>query len=317
MSMRKIFYTIVIFIAGFGLASPVFAVTLAPAKFEVTGDPGQTIFGEISLFNEQPTSKTFFSSFENFEPKGDTGAPFFTGAKGDLATWMRAEERVTVPAGERVKIPFSFTIPKDAEPGGHFAAVFFGSQPPGTQGGEVSIGGKVGMLVLLRVSGYVPEGGGLVEFTSKEKNRFFTALPITFLYRFNNTGGDRVVPMGDIKIKNTFRMVGDTLTANKNEGSVLPNSTRKFEVAWSAEGNSGQTGFFAMVAREWKDFHFGWYTAEVNISWGLTNQKATATYNFFVIPWQLLIIVCVALTIGLMGLKKYNRFIVAQAAKHK
>lgn len=307
--------------AGLGLASPVFALTISPAKFEITGDPGQTVTGEIDLYNEQPDSKTFFSSFENFEPKGDTGAPFFTGAKDGLATWMHANEQVVVPSGARLKVPFYFTIPKDAEPGGYFAAVFFGSQPPGTQGGEVSIGGKVGMLVLLRVSGYVPEGGGLVEFISKGKQRFFTTLPVVFDYRLNNTGGDRVVPLGEIKIKNTFRITSETLPANKNQGSVLPNSTRKFEVAWGGRGEGReQAGFFSEffegVANEWTDFHFGWYTAEVNLSWGLTNQKASDTYNFFIIPWQLCIIFLIILGLGFVALKRYNRFIVAQATKH-
>jgi hypothetical protein len=285
--MRNLFYLAVIFVAGLGLASPVFALTISPAKFEITGDPGQTLNGEINLYNEQEGSKTFFSSFENFEPKGDTGSPYFVGAKDDLATWLRTEEQITIKQGERIKVPFSMVIPKDAEPGGHFAAIFFGTQPPGAGGGEVSIGGKIGMLILLRVSGYVPEGGGLAQFSSKEKHKFLSALPITFAYRFNNTGGDRVVPLGEIKIKNTFRMVSDSLPANKNEGSVLPNSTRKFEAVWGSESKDENTGFFHMAAKEWRDFHFGWYTAQINLSWGLTNQKANGAYNFFIIPWQL------------------------------
>lgn len=318
--MRKVFYTLVIFIAGLGFVSPVFALTLSPAKFEITGDPGQTLVGEVDLYNEQTGSKIFFSSFENFEPKGDTGAPYFVGAKDGLATWMHTTDKVTVAPGERIKVPFSIVIPKDAEPGGHFAAIFFGSQEPGTQGGEVSIGGKIGMLVLLRVSGYVPEGGGLVEFTSKEKHKFFSALPITFAYRFNNTGGDRVVPLGEIKIKNTWRSVFTSLPANKNEGSVLPNSTRKFEIVWGAPSNKTETfgvfsDFFQMASKEWNDFHFGWYTAEASLSWGMTNQKANGTYNFFIIPWQLLVIILFLLNIGFLGVKKYNRFIISRATK--
>lgn len=320
--MRNLFYLIVIFIAGLGLASPVFALTISPAKFEIIGDPGQTLAGEIDLYNEQEGSKTFFSSFENFEPKGDTGSPYFVGAKSGLATWLRADEKITVRSQERVKVPFSITIPKDAEPGGHFAAVFFGTQPPSAgEGGEVSIGGKVGMLILLRVSGYVPEGGGLVGFTSKEKQRFFTALPITFLYRVNNTGGDRIAPLGEIKIKNTFRMVSDTLTANKTEGSVLPNSTRKFETTWEVGANDkGQiietaAGFFQMAGKEWKEFHFGWYTAQINLSWGLTNQKVAGFYHFFIFPWQLLIIFLIILFIAFLGLKRYNRFIITRHQK--
>jgi hypothetical protein len=160
--MRNLLYTILI-VAIAGMASPVFALTVSPARVEITGDPGTTLRGEIGLFNEQEGSKTFFTSFENFEPSGESGAPHFIGAKDGLATWIKTENKVVLESGKRSIVPFSITIPQNAQPGGHFAAIFFGSQAPGTQGsGQVSIGGKIGVLVLLRVSGEVAEGGGLL-----------------------------------------------------------------------------------------------------------------------------------------------------------
>ena len=324
--MRKLLYTILIGIVGIGIAAPVHALTVSPARVEITGDPGTTLQGEISLFNEQEGARTFFTSFENFEPSGDSGAPHFIGAKNGLATWIRADSRVILESGQRATVPFSITIPKNAEPGGHFAAVFFGSQAPGTQGGgEVSIGGKIGVLVLLRVSGEVAEGGGLLEFTTKEKQRFFSALPIAFAYRINNTGGDRVVPRGEIKIKNTLQITSAKLLANEKEGSVLPSSARKFEVFWGEEPLSDESekiGFFGMALKELREFHFGWYTAKLDLVWGDdASQTAHSTYNFFVVPWQLLTIII--LVIGILGiagkivLKKYNRFIIAQAMRNK
>ncbi len=328
--MRNLLYTILIVFAIAGIASPAFALTVSPVRVEITGDPGATLQGKIELFNEQEGARTFFTSFENFEPSGDSGAPHFIGAKDDLATWIKAENKVVLESGKRVVVPFSITIPKNAEPGGHFAAIFFGSQEPGAQGGgQISIGGKIGVLVLLRVSGEVAEGGGLLGFSAKDKQRFFSSLPVTFTYRLNNTGGDRVVPLGEIKIKNTLRMTSATLLANKNDGSVLPGSARKFEVVWGEESqpinNTGQKtespGFFEMTGKQWSDFHFGWYTANLNLSWGATNQTANASYSFFVIPWQLLFIIFVILAIigffGRIGLKKYNRFIIAQAQQQK
>ncbi|MSU74357.1 hypothetical protein EXS57_01090 [Candidatus Kaiserbacteria bacterium] len=321
-------YTILIVVIA-GIASPAFALTVSPARVEITGDPGTTLQGEIELFNEQEGARTFFTSFENFEPSGDSGAPRFIGAKDGLATWIRSDDKVVLESGVRVKVPYSITIPANAEPGGYFAAIFFGSQEPGVQGGgQVSVGGKIGVLVLLRVSGEVTEGGGLLEFIAKEKQRFFSALPVTFTYRLNNTGGDRVVPLGEIKIKNTLRLTSATLLANKNEGSVLPSSARKFEVLWGQEPQviSGaqqetKTGFFEMAGKQWSDFHLGWYTAQLNLTWGLTNQTANASYSFFVFPWQLLVIILIILAIigflGKIGLKKYNRWIIAQATQQK
>jgi hypothetical protein len=327
--MRYLLCTLLALTVGFGMSKEAFALTVSPARVEVTGDPGTTISGEIEVFNEQEGSRTFYSSFENFEPSGDSGAPHFIGAKDGLATWMSSENQITLAPGEHRKVAYSIAIPKDAEPGGQFGAIFWGSQPVGgiakNAGGEVSIGGKIGVLVLLRVSGYVPEGGGLLEFIIKNKQRFFSTLPVSFTYKLNNTGGDRIVPIGKIKIKNTFALTSDTLSANKNEGSVLPQSTRKFEVVWGdpveVSNNSDKKvespGFFEMAGRQWKEFHFGWYTARLSLVFGATNQVANDSYNFFVIPWQLLILVLIVLTIlgffGKIALKKYNRFIIAQA----
>lgn len=307
------------FLVVAGFATPVFALTVSPARIEITGDPGSTLQGEIELFNEQDGEKTFFTSFENFEPSGDSGAPHFIGSEDGLATWIRSDSKVTLGSGKRNVISYSIAIPQNAEPGGYFAAIFFGSQEPGaSEGGQVSVGGKIGVLVLLRVSGEVEEGGGLINFSEKNNKRFFSTLPITFAYRLNNTGGDRIVPKGEMKIKNTVRLNSATLLANKNEGSVLPGSTRKFEVMWGEEQEES-TGFFQMAGKQWSNFHFGWYTAKLNLSWGTTNQTANSSYNFFVLPWQLLILILIALVIfGLIGrvfVKKYNRWIISQATQ--
>lgn len=323
-----VFFTIVV--GMFGKITPAFALTVSPVRLEITGDPGTTIQTDIEVFNEQSEEqgeKVFFTSFENFEPSGDSGSPRFIGAKNGLATWIKGPSKVTLDSGIRSIVNFSIEIPKDAEPGGHFAAVFFGTGDPSLQGNEqISVGGKIGVLILLRVSGEVPEGGGLLNFAVKDSQKFFTMLPVSFEYRLNNTGGDRVVPKGEIKIKNTIRLTSATLLVNENQGSVLPSSTRKFTVVWGQDlvssanvKEDSNLGFFDIAQKQWNDFHFGWYTAVLDISWGLTNQTANATFDFFVLPWQLLIIIFVVLIIvwflGRIILKKYKQSIINQALK--
>ncbi len=317
-------FAVVALIVG-GFTGTAHALTVSPARIEITGDPGQTITGEIELFNEQQDARTFFSSFENFEPAGDSGAPRFIGADDGLATWLATEANVTLGSGERKTIPFSITIPQNASPGGYFAAIFWGSQAPGSQGsGEVAIGGKIGILVLLRVSGDVTERGGLSDFTTNGNRKFFTMLPVVFVYRLNNAGGDRIVPQGELQIKN---IIGAThnLPVNKSEGSVLPNSTRKFEVSWlEASSESAEQrgqGFFETAKTQWNDFHFGWYTATLHVTWGSTNQTANAVYTFFIVPWQLLVVVFVLLLVigalGLLGLRRYNRYIIRRYGRQQ
>ncbi|MBI3888449.1 hypothetical protein HY311_01505 [Candidatus Nomurabacteria bacterium] len=313
-------FFIPVLIVLFGVSNYARALTIAPARIELSGDPGQTLSGEIEIINEESSNKTFFTSFENFEPRGDSGAPYFVGAKDGLATWIKSISSVQIGKGENKLIPYSITIPKNTEPGGYFAAIFFGTTPVNTQsGGEVSIGGRIGALVLLRVNGDIKEGGGLNEFMTNGGQRFFSSLPVSFFYRLNNTGGDRIVPLGEISFKNMIRLTADKISANKKEGSVLPNSIRKFDVIWGEslipQNGEDTAGFFTIAWKQLQNFRFGWYTAVLNLTWGNTNQTGSASYNFFIIPWQLLILIVVALLLIFMSVKRYNKFIVSSATK--
>ncbi len=326
----RYFILTTLFLAGAALLPfQASALTISPVKMEISGDPGQTLQAELKLFNEQGETKTFYASSENFEARGETGAPFFLPDRKGLATWIKTDAKVTLKPEEEKTIPFSIQIPKDAEPGGYFAAILWGQTPPqSTGGGQVAVSGRLGVLILLKVSGAVEEGGGLLEFGVKDKQKFFSSLPVTFSYRFNNTGGDRVVPRGEITVKNLFGRTSATLPANKKEGSVLPNSARKFEVRWEGKNQAASDAeqdkglgsasiLFAVAGQQWSDFHIGWYTAKLNVAWGVANQTVTAKHSFFIIPWQLLSIVVFVLAIlgfgGWFGLKKYNRWIIAKA----
>lgn len=292
------------------------ALTISPVKVEVTGDPGQTLRGELELLNEQDQPKVFFSSFENFEPSGDTGSPKFIGSAEGLATWLQTGASVPVAAGETVKIPYTITIPPGTEPGGYFAAIFWGEQDPAAvESGEVTIGGKLGVLILLRVAGDIEEAAGISEFALGNNRKIQTILPITFSYRFANSGGDRVVPLGDILIKNTFGGLAETLSANLTEGNVLPNSARKFQSVWGEEAKEGDSvGFLSTAKKQLADFHFGLYKAELAVVYGATNQTASDTFRFIIIPWQLLSLCFIGFIVAVFSLKKYNSWIISKSS---
>ncbi|HXK37964.1 MAG TPA: hypothetical protein VJ579_02770 [Candidatus Paceibacterota bacterium] len=316
--MRTTVITTIALIAAFSFAASASALTVSPTRIEIRGNPGQTLKGEMEIYNEQQEGKTFYTSFENFESRGDTGAPYFIGNKDGLATWMTSDAKIEIATGERVKVPFTITIPQSAKPGGYFAAEFFGTeQPKSGNPGDVSIGGKVGVLVLLSVNGDVEQAAGLSGFSGKGAQRFFTMLPVTLEYVFNNKGGDRVVPKGDIVIKNSFRSITAKLLANEREGSVLPGSPRRFSVAWGNEVSNEERGFFSLALLQLSDFHFGWYTADLSLAWGDVPQTAVATYHFFVFPWQLMVCVFLVIVVLRFILLQYKKNIIAAATNQK
>jgi hypothetical protein len=292
--------------------SDALALTLTPVKIEITGDPGQTLHGEIGLYNEQAEQKVFYTTFENFEPGSDEdGSPKFVGGGTGLSTWIQTESAVTLQPNQKQTVPYTITIPEGTEPGGYFSAIFFGGQNPDTLvNGEVSVGGKLGTLILLSVRGDIEEGAGIMDFKT-DQGRVYANLPIAFSYRMSNSGADRIVPTGDITVTNTFGMKTTVLTANEKAGSVLPSSARRFSTSWS-EGTTAQ-GFLGSLKQQWETLHIGWYTAHARIAWGSADDVSPARYDFFIIPWQLLSVVAVLVAIALTGMKRYNKWIISRA----
>jgi hypothetical protein len=314
----KQFILLTVLVSGVSLflASSASALTVSPVRFEISGDPGQTLVGEIELHNEQAITRTFYASFENFEARGEGGEPHFVPGKAGLAVWIETEPKVVLEPGERRKIPFRINIPINADPGGHFAAIFFSTAPPALLPGQegVVVGARIGVLVLLSVTGEIKEGGGIAEFGTE--NKFFTSLPIDLFYRFANDSGDRIMPKGEIIIRNTIGMKTDVFDANPVRGNILPDSIRRFEVKWGEENREDAVGFFGIAGHQWRNFALGTYTANLNLSWG-EDMTANASHRFFVIPWQLLSIIIIILAVvgfwGFFGIKKYNRWIVKKA----
>ncbi len=301
-----------------------FALTLTPVRFEISGNPGDTLAGEILLINETETTEIYYSSFANFEAQGETGSPSFVEPKDGLGTWIHAESAsITLGARQQKTVPFTIEIPKDAEPGGYFAVIFWGTSPPSGPG--VSVGAKTGVLVLLSVPGEVREDAGLVGFATKDKNFFYNTLPIAFEYRFRNGGGDRVKPEGKIVIHNSVYWPTEKLDANASVGNVLPNSTRKFSVDWvkyerpeSYVAPAGAWGkFWSAAGYQWRNFAVGLYVANLRLVYGSAGESAGDTVLFFVFPWQLVIVMIIVLAILFFGgrwlIERYNRYIIEKA----
>jgi hypothetical protein len=307
-----------------GILASVFtvsALTVSPARLELSADPGKTVEGEFTLINEQGTTETFYTSTQNFDAQGESGTPSFSEATQGLATWVKVVDKITLAPGERIKVPFSIVLTSDADAGGHFAAIFLSTtQPKAGDAGQVSIGAKVGMLILLRVNGEIKENGGVQSFSVKDKTNFVTSLPVTFVYKFQNTGNDRVMPKGNISIRNTAYFETASLDANPQAGNVLPNSTRRFEVTWGSSAPIDPAApFFDHVKYQANNFALGLYFVNMDLAFG-TKGTSSSSLTLFVFPWHLMVVVLVILVIVLallrIAIKRYNAWIIKQARKH-
>lgn len=321
MITQKTFKKILGSVAVLGLAMSVLtaqALTISPARAELTGDPGETIQGTFTLTNPLDTDQTYYTSVENFEAQGETGTPNFTTSKEGLPSWVKVVEKVVLKKGERATIQYNVVIPQDADSGGHFGAIFLSTVPPSAGEGQVSVGAKMGMLLFLKVTGEVKENGGLSAFALKGEKKVMTSLPVDFVYKFKNDGNDRVKPEGELTIKNTLGMESAKIDVNKTKGdNVLPASTRRFEVRYGdVEAPALSAPFFEHVKFQKNNFAFGSYSANLKLTFGNAGV-AESTLRFYILPWQLLTVVFGALLIAVLLLialvKHYNRWIIKQA----
>ncbi|MDR3519476.1 MAG: hypothetical protein P4L63_01125 [Candidatus Pacebacteria bacterium] len=320
---KSLFLFVFVLIGLLFVANKASALTLSPSRLEISGDPGQTLTEKMVLINENNDTETFYSSYANFQAQGESGDPAFVTATNDLGTWMSTQPSITLSPGESQTIPFTINIPKNAEPGGHFAVVFWGTASP--QLGTVGVGSKTGLLVLLSVNGDVKQSAGFLSFNTVGNKFWYSTLPVSFEYRFKNDGGDRIKPVGPLTIRDTVFFPAQVLDANPGTGNVLPGSTRRFQVDWInyvrpvdyVTPTSFFPRFWSNVSYQWKNFAIGLYSANLNVAYSTNNQHAKATVFFFVFPWQLILVMLVVIAIlfwgGKFTLKRYNKFIIEKA----
>jgi hypothetical protein len=202
-----------------------------------------------------------------------------------LASWITLTSGpVTVAPGESGEIPFTVTVPTNAEPGGHYAAVLVGTQPNANaeSGTHVSVSSYVSSLLFVTIKGDVIEKGRIREFSTTQS--LYQSPQASFVLRFENTGNTHVKPEGNITIYNMWGKQRGQLAINQNSGNfgnVLPQSVRRFEFSWSGDNNP---------------FDIGLYSAVVTLSYGQTEkQNVSATAYFWVVP-----IVPVSIAIGII-----------------
>ena len=233
-------------------------ISVSPVKFELHGDPGETVEGEIKYYNFTDTEKTIYLRSRNFEPQGESATPTIINEDDlpynlSLRQWIEldnTELKLTSVTPENA-IPtiakFKITIPNDAAPGGYYAAVLQSFEKYGEQQDNPEIGGAVvkpesAALLLLTVNGDTTKIGAIEDFYTvdpyrvEEKpsinlfgNSIYEYPPVKFVARVRNEGNVHFRPLGNI-----FLYKGDkqqaSIQVKKGEGAVLRDSKRKIEM---------------------------------------------------------------------------------------
>lgn len=206
--------------------------------FVYTLDPGET-FGDtvaVSNLGERPINFVIYAT-DAFTVRDEGG---FTAARdGEPSTgvgaWITlAAQTYTVEPGTRIDVPFSITVPEDAEPGDHAGAILatdadLGSIDPDSTDPNLVIRQRVGARVYVRVGGPVTPGLRIDRLDVEHTTPSF-AVPLlseggqaTVHWEVSNSGNVRLAPTATIVVKGLFGRTVKRLPAEEVP-ELLPGS---------------------------------------------------------------------------------------------
>lgn len=257
------------------------SITLSPQSLDTAINAGQSTTNVFRITNGSNQAFAIEPTPKNFVPSGNEGAiqleeddtPY------SLAKWITVDPKgpVTVEPGETADFDVTISVPKNADPGGHFGSVVFRTLPTNEPGTAAAISQEVAPVILVRVPGDVKEQASLASFRTLS-TPITTEQDITFETIVKNEGNVHVKPTGTVSIFNTFgKQVASTQVESNN---VIPDAERKMNAVWENPG-----------------LRFGRYTARLTMVYGNENKLITAQTSFVIFPLKQVIPAVIALLI--------------------
>lgn len=148
--------------------------------------------------------------------------------KVDVGAWVTlSKSEVSLGPKETKTIEFTIKIPENVEAGDHMGAIIAQNKeiPEAEEGTGMRIATRVGARIYLTVPGEIIRKLEFEKFTWKLENR-----QITFYLDLANKGNARLLPKGEIEIKNIFGKVVDKIEITERE--VFPRSTITVPIKW-------------------------------------------------------------------------------------
>ncbi len=272
-------------------------ISVSPPNFALEAQPGQVVSQEIVVSNHGGGELPIRIDAAGFEPAGSLGQATIINQQTDVVTWtlVSPKEFILKPGG-RQTVTFLIDVPPDAPPGGHYLSILASLGIDGAGAGGVSVGQRVGVLILLRVAGEVKEDLHIASFTGPG----FTARgPVTFDLLARNLGNVHLRPAGVITITSMFG--GEVARLPVPEENILPGSERAFAVTWDA------------------GWRIGWFTAEYLGIYGARNSEVRDRATVVIFPWYVVLPPLAVLTLvlfaGIRGRRRIRRSIAVLLGK--
>lgn len=273
-------------------------IQISPLSFNLDIPTGGSGSGKIVVTNRNTAELSYVIEVENFAGVNDNGSVMFAGKEPDavvtsLADWFTFDspKEGTLAPGKEQEINFTITIPTNAEPGGHYAAVFSReTSSPSAKTSQINVASRVGALVLVSVPGITTKTAALKDFSYP---KFVWRGPNELTMKVANTGTIHYDSPATATLKNVF---GTTTTVDMGTHTIIPSSERSYVGKWATK------------------YPFGYYKVTASALDGNKNAVTTtgviwALPLIIVIPLIVLIILIIVLV---KYIKKHFKYVAAK-----
>lgn len=300
-------------------------LAVSPYTFEIDVSPGEKLERVVKIFNQSESPMPINVRPVDFSAKEDSGDIIFDEMSQDPSISARKWVNIDKPnfilePGETKSVDFSIDVPDNAEPGGHYATLFFEPTLPSfyfTEGQPRAIP-VMGVLLILSVKTFSIDSisdkaqAEIVEFAIKPENRMrrlenalasavqiipsvqasgevniVEKTPFGFLLRIKNYDIFHHRFEGKIIVRNIFGVkIGE---AEVKKTTVLPGKIRILP----ADFNPETPGWLKWLPAGLSDFlsHnglIGAYSADLEIKTENSNKILLDSKVFWAFSWRLI-----------------------------
>jgi hypothetical protein len=225
------------------ITNTTFAIGASPLKMEYQATPGQTVNGQLTVYNTSDTKQKIIIEKSDFDMDEKSNGVQFLNAQNanqqeyqySLQQWISLpEEDIIVEAKQKTVIRYKITVPADAPAQGYYGALFVRSEPITDANQPTSIGVRlttqVAHLVLLNVEGSI-QNVTLKDFTidpsTIETSEITTDNPFFDIVVYND-GNVHSSPEGTIEIIDTKGNIVEEFDMNAGDNNVLPQKEKTY-----------------------------------------------------------------------------------------